>query len=97
WSLDKHVLQFRSRKTQAAAGDGDVFGIEFDADAVTVMLLANEARCACAEERVEYGAAFRASREDARLDQLWREGREVGFLERLGCDEPHRASVAHSV
>src|SRR5260370_41203129 len=86
--------QKRSVTSDAALGHGDVIGVEFDQDGIALETIGDESGGAGAAERIEHGSARRAAGLDARLDQLGREGGEVGFREGRGGDGPDRALVA---
>jgi len=67
---------------------------QFDTDRLPAVPEGHGERGAAAGERIEDGAAFRRTGQDARLDQFLGEGRIVLAAKRLYRDRPDRPLIA---
>jgi hypothetical protein len=74
-----------------------VFGVELDQDCTAPKFKRDLSGCAGASERVKNGSPEWAPGEDARLDQVWWEGGEVGFGVAIRIYGPNAPLVSGSL
>src|ERR1035437_10143075 len=79
----------------AALGHRRIFWVEFDQDGVALEPISYKPDRPGTTKRVQDGAARRASRFDAWIDKIGREGRKMSFGKWCRGNRPNRAAVAY--